>query len=188
MPQDGIPTGRIVIGEPGAEPRAPFCPVAPLRFLCDEMLNGFAQWLRVAGYDTVVPTPGQPDRQLMAQARDENRWLITADDDLLQFADAPLYVIHLTADSEESRRRELTLRVDLDWCVAPFSRCKTCNTPLERASDWQIVHFHPGAVPADQTTVWACPACRQLFWEGNHVRRMRGVLETMNGWRKPRSD
>ncbi|MGM0434316.1 MAG: DUF5615 family PIN-like protein, partial [Pseudomonadota bacterium] len=50
-----------------------------MRLLCDEMLNGIAQWLRVAGHDTTVPTPGLPDDQLMAQARAEGRWLLTAD-------------------------------------------------------------------------------------------------------------
>ena len=28
-----------------------------MKFLCDEMLKGLGRWLRVAGYDTVMPLP-----------------------------------------------------------------------------------------------------------------------------------
>jgi len=159
------------------------CSLAPLRFLCDEMLINLAQWLRVAGYDTSLPTPGSPDRQLLDRSRAEQRWLVTADADLLEFACAPSYVLYLAGRDDQARLKELTLRLDLDWCFAPFSRCKTCNTPLHPASNQEIHHFHPGLPGQDVTEVWACPTCRQLYWEGSHVERMRGRLEAMNAWR-----
>lgn len=159
------------------------CSLAPLSFLCDEMLNGLAQWLRVAGYDASLPVQGSPDGQLLEQARAEQRWLITADADLLDFACAPFYVLYLTGLDEQARLRELTLRLDLDWCFAPFSRCKNCNTPLSVASEWEIEHFYPGAPRLGAQKVWACAACRQLYWDGSHVRRMRSQLDAMNAWR-----
>lgn len=160
------------------------CSLAPLRFLCDEMLNSLAQWLRVAGYDASSPVQGAPDRQLVDLARAEQRWLITTDTDLLDFTIAPSYVIYLTAQDEQARLRELTLRLDLDWCFAPFSRCKNCNTPLFAASEWEIQHFYPGVSALDAHKVWACATCRQLYWEGSHVRSMRRRLEAMNDWRR----
>ena len=156
----------------------------PVRILCDEMLNGIAQWLRVAGYDTAVPTPGLPDDQLMERARAEGRWLVTADADLLAFSDAADYVIYLQGGDDEARLRELTQRLELDWCRAPFTRCKNCNTPLHEASEWEVAHYYPGSIWLDGQSVWACATCCQLFWEGSHVRRMRGQLEAMNGWRQ----
>lgn len=159
------------------------CSLAPLRFLCDEMLNGLAQWLRVAGYDATMPAEGASDRQVMEQARAEQRWIITADSDLLDFSYAPFYVIYLTAKDDCERLRELTLRLDLDWCYAPFSRCKNCNTPLHQATDREIQDFYPQASKLEGQTVLACATCRQLYWEGSHVRRMRQRLEAMNLWR-----
>lgn len=164
------------------------CSLAPLRFLCDEMLNGLAQWLRIAGYDTSLPAQGAQDRQLVDQARAEERWIITADSDLLDFACAPFYVIYLAGQDEHERLRELTLRLDLDWCYAPFSRCKNCNTPLHTASNREIQQFYPHAPAHGEQTVLACGTCRQLFWEGSHVRRMRQRLEAMNMWRSPSSE
>ncbi|XOZ32477.1 DUF5615 family PIN-like protein [Halomonadaceae bacterium KBTZ08] len=155
-----------------------------MRLLCDEMLGGIAQWLRVAGYDTEVPTQGLPDDELMAWARAEGRWLVTADSDLLGFTDAPRYVIHLQGTDEHARLRELTRRLDLDWCHAPFTRCKRCNTPLHAASDWEKAHYYPDSIRLDGQSVWACPRCCQLFWEGSHVRRMRAQLVAMNAWQR----
>jgi len=157
--------------------------LAPLRFLCDEMLNSLAQWLRIAGYDAAVPAQGATDRQLVDRARAEQRWIITADTDLLEFASAPFYVIYLAEQGEQERLRELTLRLDLDWCFAPFSRCKNCNTPLHTASDQEMKTFYPGAPKWPGEKVLACARCQQLYWEGSHVKHMRQVLEAMNGWR-----
>jgi len=159
------------------------CSTVPLRFLCDEMLNSLAQWLRIAGYDTAVPAQGATDRQLVDQARAEQRWIITADADLLEFACAPFYVIYLAEQGEQERLRELTLRLDLDWCFDPFSRCKNCNTLLHMASNQEMTTFYPGMPEWPGEKVLACATCRQLYWEGSHVRRMRQALEVMNGWR-----
>ncbi|NMT62696.1 DUF5615 family PIN-like protein [Marinobacter orientalis] len=159
------------------------CSLAPLRFVCDEMLNGLAQWLRIAGYDVTMPVEGASDRQLVEQAQAQQRWIITADSDLLEFSCAPFYVIYLAAQGECERLQELTLRLDLDWCYAPFSRCKNCNTPLHPASDREIQNFYPQASKLDGQNVLACATCRQLYWEGSHVRRMRHRLEAMNSWR-----
>lgn len=163
------------------------CSLVPLSFLCDEMLNSLAQWLRVAGYDASLPVQGSPDGQLVEQAREEQRWLITADADLLEFSSAPFYVIYLAEQDEQARLRELTRRLDLDWCFAPFSRCKNCNTPLYAASQWEVEHFYPGAPRLKAQKVWSCTTCRQLYWEGSHVKRMRRQLEAMNAWRPARS-
>ncbi len=154
-----------------------------MRILCDEMLNGIAQWLRVAGYDTAVPTPGLPDDQLMDRARAEGRWLVTADSDLLGFLEAADYVVYLQGGDDEARLRELTRRLELDWCRAPFTRCKNCNTLLHKASEWEVAHYYPGSIGMNGQSVWACATCCQLFWEGSHVRRMRAKLEAMNRWR-----
>jgi hypothetical protein len=160
------------------------CSLAPWRFLCDEMLSGLVQWLRVAGYDTSLPTQGAPDRQLVHQARHEDRWIITADTDLLTFNAAPCYVIYLTEKTEPERLRELTDRLNLDWYPAPFSRCKNCNTPLRVASERDLARFSPGVPKTAPQPIMACERCRQLFWQGSHVKRMSQQLEAMNRWRQ----
>ncbi|MEQ5834688.1 DUF5615 family PIN-like protein [Marinobacter sp. NFXS9] len=157
------------------------CPLETPRFLCDEMLRGFGEWLRVAGYDTTSPTSGTCDRDVLETAIDENRWLITRDRELLLHRNAPQYVLLLESNGMESNFRELTRLLNLDWLHAPFSRCKRCNTPLR-----------PGPLPDDTPEIddkrvfCHCPGCKHVYWEGSHVRRMRGKLLRFNRWRHPR--
>lgn len=157
------------------------CPLGNPSFLCDEMLRGLAGWLRVAGYDTTVPVSGTRDRMVLANAVAENRWLITRDRELTLHRDAPQFVICLDSNGLEANVRELTRRLNLNWRQAPFTRCKRCNTPLV-----------DGPLSTNRSAATAgifchCPQCRQVFWEGSHVRRMREKLARFNRWRRPES-
>ncbi len=150
-----------------------FSPLDPPRFLCDEMLQGLGQWLRVAGYDTRLPVPGARDREVLRDARKENRWLLTCDRGLVLHAGAGNHVVLLETEGLEENAREITWRFDLDWLHAPFSRCKRCNARLLTREDWM------SPVP-----IFHCPSCRQDFWQGSHVVHMRQRLHEMNVYRR----
>lgn len=160
----------------------PLCPLVTPRFLCDEMLQGLAEWLRVAGYDTRTPETGSHDRSVLANAVAEDRWLVTRDRGLVQHRDASLYVILLTGDGQEANARELTARLNLDWLHAPFSRCKRCNTPFRKGP----LPGAPAPPESGQRGVIHCAECQQTYWDGSHVRRMREKLEEFNRWRRGR--
>lgn len=150
-----------------------FSPLQPPRFVCDEMLQGLGQWLRVAGYDTLLPEPGARDREVLHKAREGNRWLLTCDRGLVLHAGAGNYVILLETEGLDENAREVTWRFDLDWLHAPFSRCKRCNTTLDSRP-----HL------ASPAPISHCPQCRQDFWQGSHVARMRQRLHEMNVYRR----
>jgi hypothetical protein len=62
---------------------------------------------------------------------------------------------------------------------APFSRCLACNGLLAAVpGDAVADRLHPGT-RARYEAFWECPQCGRIFWEGPHVRRMRGWVE---GW------
>lgn len=145
-----------------------------MKLLCDAMLKGLARWLRVAGYDTELPRPGEGDRDLIERARREGRRLVTRDRKLLEFRHADETVIHLQSNSLENCVVELSARLPIDWQYRPFSRCLVCNRALEPASK-----ARREAAPTDVRgqALWQCPACGRLYWEGSHVRRMRRRLQ-----------
>lgn len=159
---------------------APFCPLMTPRFMCDEMLKGLGQWLRVGGYDTAMAASGSEDRRVLAKAVIEDRWLVTCDRELLCHRRGPEYTLLLESDNLEEQIRELTWSLNLDWHHAPFSRCKRCNTPL---MEGLLPDNDKGAEP-DTAMARHCPNCRQSFWEGSHVRRMRHRLKEFNQWRR----
>ncbi|WP_165855529.1 DUF5615 family PIN-like protein [Marinobacter sp. JSM 1782161] len=157
------------------------CPLEAPRFLCDEMLRGFGQWLRVAGYDTTSPASGTQDRDVLGTAIRENRWLITRDRELELHRNAPHYVLLLESNGMDANFRELTRRLNLNWLHDPFSRCKRCNTPL-RAGQLPGNDLEEAG---DRRVFCHCPGCRHVYWEGSHVRRMRARLLSFNRWRTP---
>ncbi len=147
-----------------------------MKFLCDEMLKGLGRWLRAAGYDVTLEPDGTDDSVLLDRARDEGRILLTRD---RRFADnrpnSPEVVL-LDCNQEDDCFEELSARLQVNWLYKPFSRCLVCNTPLVEASaeQWERV---PDGSRQRATRVLYCPTCRQLFWDGSHVKRMKERLE-----------
>jgi len=149
--------------------------MAEHRFLCDEMYKGLARWLRAAGYDTAITPDSVPDREVVARARAEGRWLVTRDAGIAEHAAARPCLILLSHERPEQAAVELADRLGLDWHHAPFTRCLICNTPLESPPPEVAARAH-----ADVTgPLWWCPNCDRLYWEGSHTRRMRGELQRL---------
>jgi uncharacterized protein with PIN domain len=147
-----------------------------LRFLCDEMLVGLGPWLRIAGYDTAIAERGRRDRDLVEQARDEGRILLTRDRRLVEIRRANDRTVVLEENDIDSCAKELCRRLSLDWTLDPLTRCTLCNTRLALANR-RLLYTLPPRIRALGWTVHVCPQCGRLFWEGSHVRRMLKRLE-----------
>jgi len=146
------------------------------KFLVDEMLQRLGRWLRAAGYDTVIATDASPDYYLLRQAIDENRLLLTCDRKFMEHRRAAGHVFLLTDCLLEETVQTLTQQLQINWQYRPFSRCLVCNTLLLDASEEQIAQA-PASVHERHLPALYCPQCRQVFWEGSHVRRMRHQLD-----------
>ncbi|HEC19874.1 MAG TPA: hypothetical protein ENI97_11095 [Gammaproteobacteria bacterium] len=141
------------------------------RFLCDEMLRKLGHWLRAAGYDTVIAVQGTRDRDLLQQAIAEDRLLITRDQKLTEYREAPGVVLLLHSNDIHDCARELRHILNIDWFYKPFSRCLLCNTELIPA-DPVCIEQVPRQSRATITTLFCCPHCEKLYWQGSHVRRL----------------
>lgn len=150
-----------------------------MKLFCDEMLIKLGRWLRVAGYDTRIARHGMSDRQILQLARDENRRLVTRDRKLMEFRDAAATVVLLDCQLMDQCLEEVTRRLHINWLKRPFSRCLKCNTLLIEAEAEQFRQL-PADVKKTVSGLCYCPGCRQLFWEGGHVRRMRHQLKYFN--------
>jgi len=146
-----------------------------MKFLCDEMLRGLGRWLRAAGYDTAIAGDGAADRDLLRQAADEARILVSRDRRLLEHRTAAGRVVLLAADGVDDCARELSTRLPIDWSYRPFSRCLLCNAPLVPAAASECAG-PPPSVAGLPGSLHRCPRCDKIYWEGSHVRRMRARL------------
>lgn len=146
------------------------------RFLCDEMLIGLGRWLRIAGYDTEIAARGRSDRELVEQAHAEDRVLLTRDRRLVEIRNAGGRTIVLESEGIDAWAAELGRRLRLDWTHDPLSRCAVCNAVLRAAAPEQRRNLPP-LIQALDEPVNVCPRCGKLYWEGSHVRRIRGRLD-----------
>jgi uncharacterized protein len=145
-----------------------------LRLLCDEMLKGIGRWLRAAGYDAAIAADGAGDSLLLAQARAEDRILLTCDRRLAARAGGAPTLI-LGSERLDLAARELRA-FGIDWLQAPFTRCLVDNAPLAPARAEGLASV-PASARRDDGPVLACPQCARVYWPGSHVRRMRARLE-----------
>jgi uncharacterized protein with PIN domain len=142
------------------------------RLLCDEMLAGLAGMMRAAGHDTALAPPGTADAVLAETCRAEGRVLVSRDRRLVRGLEG---AVLLPGDSLDEQAQLLAIRLGLDWCFAPFTRCMRDNTPLRLAEPAELGRIPPHArlLPGPFR---ACPGCGRLYWPGSHVRRMRERL------------
>ena len=145
-----------------------------MRLLCDEMLKGIGRWLRAAGYDAAIAADGASDSFLLAQARAEDRVLLTCDRRLAALAGGGCALV-LGSERLDQAARELK-GFGIDWLKAPFTRCLVDNAPLAPAGAQGLANV-PASARRDDGPVLACPQCARVYWPGSHVRRMRARLE-----------
>jgi uncharacterized protein with PIN domain len=156
---------------------------APPRLLLDEMLAALARWLRAAGYDAALAPPSATDRELIDLARAEDRVLVSRDRALIEQARG-LQAVLLPDGSLDDQAAALGRALDLDWRLAPFTRCMMDNAPLRPATAAEIAAL-PDTTRQRPGPFRACPRCGRLFWPGSHVRRME---ERLHRWTLAASD
>jgi len=131
--------------------------------------------VRAAGYDASLAQDKEADRDLIARASAEGRWLVTRDQLMQSHKAAATCLILLQHDTVDDQARELGQRLQLDWLAQAFTRCLLDNTvlvPAETGAHAQV----PNAVQPSAPLL-RCPQCGRLYWEGSHVRRMRAKLQ-----------
>ena len=153
------------------------------RFLCDRMLDRLGRFLRAAGYDTEIADDSVDDRDLVARAAREARVLLTCDRALAERTAARGAVV-LPANGVDAQARALKRALDIDWELAPFTRCLVDNARLRTAGADEIARLPPRTRRLSGPFM-VCPACGRLYWPGSHVRRMRARLAR---WRAETGD
>jgi hypothetical protein len=139
------------------------------------MLRGLGRWLRAAGYDTVIPAGGIPDRELAARCAKEDRVLLTKDQRLAATVAGTAPIVLVPGDSIDEAARALRIALDIDWQHAPFTRCIVDNRPLEAAPP-DLAMRVPERSRAASGPLRVCPECGRLYWPGGHARRMQQRL------------
>lgn len=148
--------------------------VNPPRFLFDVMLARLCRYVRAAGYDATLAQDDERDRDLIARANTEGRWLVTRDSLMKTHKAAAKCLVLLMENTVDAQALELGRRFQLDWLTHAFTRCLLDNALLIPAEDGSQADVPQGLQPVGP--LLRCPHCGRLYWEGSHVRRMRNKL------------
>jgi len=150
-------------GDCAAEPAA-----EPPRFLVDTMLGRLATWLRILGYDAAYFRVGDRDR--LAQARREERILLTRDARLLARRRLPPH-LGIASDHVAEQLRQVVRAFALTPTCPPARRCPRCNLALAAQDKVILAGRVPDFVWSHHDRFWACPGCGRIYWAGSHRQR-----------------
>ncbi|WP_091912746.1 Mut7-C RNAse domain-containing protein [Chitinasiproducens palmae] len=149
------------------------------RFIADAHLGALAEWLRLAGFDTLYDNFYQDDA-IAELAMRESRIVLTRDRELLKRR-AIARGAYVHAQRPELQLREVMARFALAQRAQPFRLCLRCNVPLRSLSVEEAGPRVPPRVRERCTRFTTCPACNRVFWEGSHWRRMRALMDDVTG-------
>jgi uncharacterized protein len=149
-----------------------------MRFAADDMLGKLARWLRMMGMD-VTWSNRVSDEEVIRQAREERRTLLTRDTRLIRRL-KPEEFLFIHDDFLEGQMRELFTRFpELSAEESPLSRCVECNVPLEPAEKASVKSRVWPFVYETQEHFTECPKCRRVYWEATHVSKIRERLSNL---------
>lgn len=141
------------------------------RWICDEMLGRLARYVRFLGYD-VLYAQGVKDAEILQQAKDQDRWVLTRDKVMAERSRRVL-LLH-SVEVEEQLREVRELYPALHTQVS-FVRCSLCNGPLAEVdrSSPNPPRGVPEAPWSSGTPIYVCGSCGQHYWEGSHTDEIR---------------
>jgi uncharacterized protein with PIN domain/sulfur carrier protein ThiS len=155
-------------------------PPRPVRFALDVHLGRLARQLRLFGFDTAYRNDWS-DEQLAELAPQERRIVLTRDRGLLMRR-AVTHGYYVRATQPDVQLIEVLRRFGLSGSLRPLTRCLVCNGVLvEVAVDQVGAEDLPADVRADPSRLVRCGACRRVYWDGSHVRRLRALVAKVEG-------
>lgn len=115
------------------------------------------------------------DAEVRRLARTEARIVLTRDRDLLKCRDVT-HGCYVHALKPAQQLRELVDRLQFVGQARPFTLCLHCNSPLHPIEKVQVLDRLPPSVAVSQSVFRHCTGCSRVFWQGDHYRRMNGLL------------
>ena len=153
------------------------------KFIVDTNVGHLVRKLRMLGYDTLFINPID-DTALLQAADQEGRVVISGDRRL--FERRPIRsgkVKGFLVDTHQDHIAQLR-RIVRTFKLkggASFIRCLECNTLLLPKPREAATAKVPPYVYETAAEYAYCPRCDQFFWEGDHVKRMRALIEMLEG-------
>jgi uncharacterized protein with PIN domain len=147
-------------------------------FLVDGMLGNVAKKLLLLGYDTEYFSD-MNDLKLIQKAKNEDRIIISKDLQLIANAKkSAIQTIQITKEDEIEQFSEIlsTIHLELNDISGDTARCAKCNSNTSQISKSRISNKIPSKVLEFNEKFWECDNCKQIYWEGTHIKKLQDFL------------
>lgn len=142
----------------------------PKRFVLDGHLGSLARDLRLLGIDAAYMN-NTTDKNILSCSLRDHRIVLTRDIGLLR--DGSLKYGRWIRNTEpEAQLREVVDWYQLKKEANPFSRCLTCNGPLQPVGKAKVRSQLPPRVEQNMTQFKQCSKCGNIYWRGSHYDRL----------------
>ena len=151
-------------------------------FFVDAMLGNIARKLRLLGYDSQYFSDID-DEKLIDSARKEKRIIISKDEELIKRAQKlGIGSIRITKKEEIDQFFEIITSVNLKRVKinGNTARCPKCNSLTESVDKNIIKEKIPQGVLKSNDKFWRCKCCKQVYWEGTHIKNLQEFVGKVN--------
>ncbi|EGG41590.1 hypothetical protein Nlim_1601 [Candidatus Nitrosarchaeum limnium SFB1] len=151
-------------------------------FFVDAMLGSIAKKLRLVGYDSKYFSDID-DEKLIDIARNENRIIISKDEELIKkIQRLGLSSICITKNDEIEQFLEIVTRVNLKRIQinGNTARCTKCNSLTKSIDKNCIKEKIPQRVFNLNEKFWKCGCCNKFYWEGTHIKNLQKFVGNIN--------
>lgn len=146
-----------------------------MKFILDDMLGRLARWIRIMGYDAKYANRISDD-EIIEQAKDEGRILLTRDKLLVKRFAVPSLLIK--SEDIESQLNYVIKRFNLD-IKNIFTRCPSCNGELKEIEKEKVYNNVPPIVFSRYDNFSICKACSKYYWKGHHWEKIKETLSKL---------
>jgi len=148
-----------------------------MKFICDDNLGKLAKFLRILGFDTAFNN-NYDDQTLLKTASNENRFLLSKDNNLINKTH-PFGIMILSHNDPIEQLgqaiKNLNLKISSELL---FSRCSLCNTVCENIDKTEVADKVFPYILNTHAIIKKCPSCRRFYWKGTHYNKILKNLES----------
>jgi hypothetical protein len=152
-------------------------PLSVMKFIADAPLGKLAKWLRILGYDTIYFRE-KGLTKLIERAEREDRIILTRNRHLKRLSEEKKYLF-ITQDQPWLQLKEVIQAYNIKKGEEAFSRCLSCNHPLQNITKSEAEGKVPEYVYDTQNNFFTCPQCHRIYWPGTHLQRMEEKIDTL---------
>ncbi len=151
-------------------------------FIVDAMLGNIAKKLRFLGYDSSY-SPTINDAELIRQAKNENRIIITKDEQLVNSTkkqNLPYVLITKNEEVDQVYQIFKKFKMEKGKINSSTSRCPLCNGKLDQIDKEQISENIPNEIFNRIDDFWSCSDCKKVYWHGSHIDNLQKFVIKLN--------